>query len=51
MTIAGVVLLAASWASIIVLCAFCFYKVMQAPRKNIHAPLEIDTGDLDMEKK
>lgn len=31
------------------LCAFCFYRLMREPRPSDHhhAPLEIDTKDLD----
>ncbi len=47
MTIGGQIAMALSWSVIILLCGFCFYNVLHTSRKNIHAPLDIDTGDLD----
>ena len=43
----GCLILGVSWSTILILCVFCFCKVMSTTRKNIHAPLDIDTGDLD----
>jgi len=45
----GCLILGVSWVTILTLCVFCFCKVMKTPRENIHAPLDIDTGDLDTE--
>ncbi len=36
-----------SWSAILMLCCFCFWKILHTRRDNIHAPLDIDTGDLD----
>lgn len=46
MTFGGWLFLVFSWALIIGLCTFCVIKVLLTQRANIHAPLEIDTGDL-----
>jgi len=43
----GWTMLIVSWGAIISLSAFCFYKIMKVKKDNIHAPLDIDTGDLD----
>ena len=47
MKIPGLILLIMSWSSILVLCAYCFYKVLRTTKKNIHAPLDLDTGDIE----
>ena len=36
-----------SWGAIFLLCGFCFWKIITTKKKNIHAPLDIDTGDSD----
>lgn len=46
MTLSGWVLLIVSWGVIIGLCSYCVAKVLLTQRANIHAPLDIDTGDL-----
>lgn len=46
MMLSGWLFLVFSWALIISLCTFCVVKVLLTQRANIHAPLEIDTGDL-----
>jgi len=46
MMLSGWLFLVVSWALIISLCMFCVIKVLLTQRANIHAPLEIDTGDL-----
>ncbi len=43
MTPGGWIFLILSWAVIIALCVFCFWKVFQIQRMNISAPLDIDT--------
>jgi hypothetical protein len=43
MTLGGWIFLILSWAVIIALCVFCFWKVFQLQRMNISAPLELDT--------
>jgi hypothetical protein len=34
-----------SWLCILLLCGFCFVKILLTSKKNIHAPLDIDTHD------
>ncbi|MCX7846610.1 MAG: hypothetical protein N2595_01040 [bacterium] len=46
MMLSGWILLVVSWGVIVGLCVFCVVKVLTTQRANIHAPLEIDTGDL-----
>lgn len=50
MTPAGLILMLSSVLSVLVLTIYCFYKVFTAPPRaetHLHAPLDIDTGDLD----
>ncbi len=49
MTVAGWVLMLLSCGAVIVLTAFCYYRVLTTPTttEHIHAPLEIDTQDAD----
>ena len=46
---AGWTLMTVCVGSVCTLCAFCFWKIFSqtGPSKHVHAPLEIDTGDLD----
>ena len=34
-----------SWLFIFLLCGFCFARILRTGKQNIHAPLDIDTGD------
>lgn len=47
MTLSGWIILIISWTAIIALAAFCFGKIFACHRRNIHAPLDIDTEDHD----
>ena len=47
MTESGWIVLFVSWGSIIFISVFCFRKIMKVKKDNIHAPLDIDTGDLE----
>ena len=47
MTNLGWTMMIVSWGSIIFLSVFCFYKIMKVKKDNIHALLDIDTGELD----
>ncbi len=49
MTNLGWTMLIVSWGAIISLSIFCFYKIMKVKKDNIHAPLDIDTGDVEEE--
>ena len=49
MTNLGWLFLIVSWGAIIILSVFCFYRIIKVKKDNIHAPLDIDTGDLDGE--
>jgi len=49
MTTLGWIILVISWGAIIALSVFCFYKILKVKKDNIHAPLDIDTGDLEEE--
>jgi hypothetical protein len=43
----GWTIMLVSWCSIFALCGFCFAKILGTAEENIHAPLDIDTGDAD----
>lgn len=45
----GLVFMIVSYVLIVSLCGFCFYRVLRTPgvEKTEHAPLDIDTRDLD----
>lgn len=45
----GVVFMAACVTLVLVLCGFCFWRILRQPRpsKHEHAPLDIDTHDTD----
>ena len=47
MTLAGWILMLSSVSFVLVLTAFCFYRVLKAPvtRDHLHAPLDIDTRE------
>jgi hypothetical protein len=47
MTAAGWVLMIGSVGGVVAWTAYCFYRVLSAPRVkgHIHAPLEIDTDE------
>ncbi len=49
MTWAGWLLMVLSCGSVVALMAFCYARVLRAPRpeEHMHAPLEIDTHDAD----
>lgn len=49
MTAGGWVLLMISCGTVTALVTFCFWKVLQlpAPEEELHAPLDIDTHDLN----
>jgi hypothetical protein len=47
MTALGWTFMCVSWGAIFLLCGFCFWKVFSTKKQNIHAPLDIDTGDSD----
>jgi len=47
MTLSGWILLIVSWSMIISVCAACFWRILTSQRENFHAPLDIDTGDLN----
>jgi hypothetical protein len=49
MTVAGWTLLVLSCGSITALVGYCFWKVLTLPHpeEDLHAPLDIDTGDVD----
>ncbi len=46
MTNLGWIALFVSWGAIISISVFCFHRIMKVKKDNIHAPLDIDTGDL-----
>jgi hypothetical protein len=47
LTAAGTALLIGCVGFVLLLCAFCFYRILRepAPSKHHHAPLDIDTRD------
>ena len=47
MTAGGWLLLVLSCGSVIVLVAYCFFRVLRMPHaaEELHAPLDIDTGE------
>ncbi len=49
LTPAGWTLMIGCIAMVCGLCVFCFYRIMREPRpsEHHHAPLDIDTHDLD----
>lgn len=49
MTIGGWVFMLASISCVVSLITFCFYRVLRKPAaaNHMHAPLEIDTHDLE----
>jgi hypothetical protein len=49
MTTAGWTLLVLSCGTVTALVVFCFWRVLSLPRasEEIHAPLDIDTGEED----
>lgn len=49
MNTTGMVMMIASNAFVVLLTAFCFYRVLTTPgaEKHEHAPLDIDTRDAD----
>lgn len=52
MTPAGWIFMLSSIGFVLALVGFCFYRVLRAPRAGrFHAPLDIDTGDLEEERK
>ena len=47
----GWIIMGISWGAIFLLCGYCFFKVITTKKENIHAPLDINTGDLDNPEK
>ncbi|MGQ9651333.1 MAG: hypothetical protein ACUVXJ_14585 [Phycisphaerae bacterium] len=49
MTWAGWMLMTLSCGAVLVLMIFCYRRVLRTPRpeEHLHAPLEIDTRDVD----
>ena len=49
LTAAGGTIMTVSVLLVLGLCAFCFWRILRepAPSKHHHAPLDIDTHDLD----
>ena len=49
MTLAGWVMMILSVGFVLSLTIFCFYRVLRMPKttEHMHAPLEIDTHDVD----
>jgi hypothetical protein len=49
MRLSGWLFMVGSLGFVLVLTAFCFYKVLARPSatEHMHAPLDIDTHDLD----
>lgn len=49
MTTAGWIFMVGSISFVVALISFCFHKVLSKPSaaNHMHAPLEIDTKDLD----
>ncbi len=47
MTLAGWILLGVSCGTVTALVLWCFWRVLRlpAPREEMHAPLDIDTGE------
>jgi len=43
----GWIMMLASWTVILCIAGFCLWRVLVVRPENIHAPLDIDTGDLD----
>jgi len=43
----GWVIFITSNVLVVGLTAYCFYRVLTIPREHMHAPLDIDTHDLD----
>ena len=51
MNIPGWIMMLTSWTVILSIAGFCFWRVLVVRPENIHAPLDIDTGDLDGKEK
>lgn len=51
LTTAGLTMMVACLALVIALCVFCFWKILAEaePAERHHAPLDIDTRDVDAE--
>jgi len=49
MTTAGWIFMLVSCGCVVILTVFCYYRVLKAPRpsEHMHAPLDIDTHDID----
>ncbi len=47
MTLLGWIIFLFSNGVVITLVCFCFYRVLTIPQEHMHAPLDIDTKDLD----
>ena len=49
MTTAGWIVMLLSVGFVLSLTTFCFYRVLRTPesKKHMHAPLDIDTHDVD----
>jgi len=43
----GWIIMTVSWGAILLLCGFCFWKILVTRKENIHAPLDIDTDSSD----
>ncbi len=43
----GWIIFIVSNAVILTLVTFCFYRVLTIPKEHMHAPLDIDTHDLE----
>lgn len=50
MHLSGWIIMLGSWSAILLLCGFCFWKVLLTRKHNIHAPLDINTGASDDER-
>lgn len=51
MRLSGWLIMCGSWLVIIGLSLYCTVKVLTTRKENIHAPLDIDTGDLEQNGK
>lgn len=47
MSLLGWIIFLFSNGVVIALVCFCFYRVLTIPREHMHAPLDIDTKDLE----
>lgn len=45
MNMLGWMLMGISWLAILSLASFCIWKILTVKKGNIHAPLDIDTGE------